>query len=140
MCGNEYIAREEVALVLHIEDLGCECDSYESTVTIGNEADHFWTSADTAESAEETECRSCAAVLLAVCAWDPDLDHVCNTLRANERLYNDFCFRTDRKEVILYLLTSYVSVIEKVKNFNDLFDKHNIFLLIPAELIILRIF
>ncbi len=76
MRGDDNIAREDIAFVLHIDQFECTGQRSNGSIGIGNQADALRASTDATQLSHNTQRRSFAAQGMTAQARDNDFDKI----------------------------------------------------------------
>ena len=122
----EYVALQIIALGLHVQKLGCNSQCAECAVSVGYEANHLRTRADTAQTSQKTDSRSGSTLCLTVGTGDANLYHIGAALGSLQRVNLHVCLGVHGKQIILNGCAVYCTAVENIENLHNLFDKHDL--------------
>ena len=134
MGGDEHVAGQEVAFHLHVQQLGSHGESSQSAVAVGDIANHLRTGTDGAQTAQDADGGGAAAGGLAAGAGDADLHHVGLAPGPNQGVGLHVGVGIDALEIGHHVGTGDGAAVQKVKDLDELFDKHS-----NSSLVLLRL-
>ena len=124
MRAHEHVARQNVAFLVHVEQLCGAGERGECAISVGYESDAFGTRSQTAQATEQADGRRVAAARFAMGAGNANAHHVGSALGAFQRVGFYGAFRVDGLQITGDNRARSLRRIEQFVQFDKVFEEH----------------